>query len=182
MEQNSYAQIVFFDRDGIVNERIEGGYVRSPDEFVFCDGFFPLFSWVKAQGYRAIIVSNQQGVAKGVMSMEQLEVLTEWMQSQLYRETGAQFDDVYYCTELDTPEARCRKPRPTMLIDALQRWGASPSLSWMIGDMPSDVDAATGAGVRAVLVGPYSWLDAPSAYAIVPNLAACLEVLKQATR
>lgn len=169
---------MFFDRDGIVNRRIEGGYVRTPDEFVFCDGFFPLFRWVKNAGYRAIIVSNQQGVAKGVMTEQELWALTEWMQSQIEYRTGYRFDDVYYCTELDSPQSRCRKPQPTMLLEALAKWNGDASSSWMIGDMPSDVEAAMRAGVRAILVGTYSSVDAPAAVAVVPDLRACLDLLR----
>ncbi|MCS6999895.1 MAG: HAD-IIIA family hydrolase [Bacteroidota bacterium] len=171
-------RIVFFDRDGIVNKRIVGDYVRLPAEFVFCEGFFPLFRWVKEAGYRAIIVSNQQGVAKGIMSHEQLWSLTAWMQERVYHYTGYKFDDIYYCTELDTPAAQCRKPRPTMLLEALAKWNGDATQSWMIGDMPSDVEAATGAGVRAILVGDYALSDAPTAYAIVPTLAECLALLQ----
>lgn len=169
---------MFFDRDGIVNRRIEGGYVRAPDEFVFCDGFFPLFRWVKHAGFRAIIVSNQQGVAKGIMTDRELWALTEWMQSRIEERTGSRFDDVYYCTELDSPQSRCRKPQPTMLLEALTKWNGDASSSWMIGDMPSDVEAAVNAGVRAILVGHYAPDDAPAAFAIVPDLVACLDVLR----
>lgn len=172
-------RIVFFDRDGIVNQRIEDGYIRTPDEFVFCDGFFPLFEWVKQSGYLAIIVSNQQGVAKGIMTMQQLWLLTEWMQEQLRQIVGMGFDDVYYCTELETPTAQCRKPRPTMLLDALAKWNGDPTQSWMIGDMPSDVEAAAAAGVRAILVGQYTIGDVPQAFAIVPSLRECLAVLQK---
>jgi len=172
-------RIVFFDRDGIVNERIAGGYVRSPEEFVFRNGFFRLFEWVKHAGFRAIIVSNQQGVAKGVMTATQLWELTEWMQAQIHKRTGYRFDDVYYCTELDTPDAQCRKPRPTMLLDALRTWEADATASWMIGDMPTDVHAAVAAGVRAILVGAYAQEEVPQAYAIVPDLPACQALLER---
>lgn len=170
---------MFFDRDGIVNQRIEDGYVRTPEEFVFCEGFFPLFEWIKQAGYLAIIVSNQQGVAKGIMTLQQLWLLTEWMQEQIRHTVGAAFDDVYYCTELDTPTARCRKPRPTMLLEALAKWNGNPTESWMIGDMPSDVDAAVAAGVRAILVGHYTAHDVPQAFAIVPSLRECIALLQK---
>lgn len=174
------SRIVFFDRDGIVNRRLVDDYVRRPDQFVFCDGFFPLFEWVKANGFRAIVVSNQQGVGKGIMTAEELAALTEWMHEQIRARCGATFDDVYYCTELDTPDARCRKPRPTMLLDALDKWHGDPSRSWMIGDMPSDVEAGVAAGLRAILVGDYARSDVPGAYAIVSSLAECLQVLQTA--
>ncbi|MCX7929264.1 MAG: HAD-IIIA family hydrolase [Chlorobi bacterium] len=171
-------RIVFFDRDGIVNERIVGDYVRSPEEFVFCKGFFALFKWVKSRGYRAIIVSNQQGVGKGIMTAEELSQLTVWMHEQLHAFCGETFDDVYYCTELETPQAQCRKPRPTMLLNALTKWNGDPAQSWMIGDMPSDVEAGVAAGVRAILVGEYTPDDVPTAFAIVPDLATCLHILR----
>ncbi|MDQ1266151.1 MAG: D-glycero-D-manno-heptose 1,7-bisphosphate phosphatase, partial [Bacteroidota bacterium] len=62
----------FFDRDGIVNHRIIGDYVKNINEFRFKDEFFQIFETVKSQGYLAILVTNQQGIGKGLMTEEDL--------------------------------------------------------------------------------------------------------------
>jgi histidinol-phosphate phosphatase family protein len=91
----------FFDRDGIVNERIIGGYVTDVDQFVFIDDIFPLLKHVKDFGFLTILVTNQQGVAKGLMSEADLASIHAFMQEELVHKVGSGFDDIFTATELD---------------------------------------------------------------------------------
>lgn len=165
----------FFDRDGIVNVRILGGYVTCVEEFTFLPGFFDLFRRVKDAGYLAVLVTNQQGVGKGLMSDADLQCVHDHMQEELRRATGHAFDDIYSCTDLASVEHSCRKPSPTMLLDAIARWDIDPDGSWMVGDTVSDARAAHAAGVKAVLIGDHT--EEPGRYAryVFPSLEAMLE-------
>ncbi|MBI3258985.1 MAG: HAD-IIIA family hydrolase [Ignavibacteriae bacterium] len=87
----------FFDRDGIVNKRKIGGYIQSPDEFVFNEDFFDIFSKVALYGYLTVIITNQQGVGKGLMSENALNEIHSEMQRILLEKTGYKFDGIYYC-------------------------------------------------------------------------------------
>jgi D-glycero-D-manno-heptose 1,7-bisphosphate phosphatase len=163
---NSPRPAFFFDRDGIVNQRILGGYVADIDEFVFLQDFFPLFKQVKDVGFWAILVTNQQGVAKGLMSEADLASIHAFMQKRLKDETGTCFDDIFAATERDissksgssgnrTAEQR-RKPSPAMLLEAAQKWNISLTESWIIGDSRSDSDAGRAAGAKTILVGEFA--------------------------
>ncbi|MFM8179850.1 MAG: D-glycero-alpha-D-manno-heptose-1,7-bisphosphate 7-phosphatase [Candidatus Kapaibacterium sp.] len=167
---------VFFDRDGIVNERIVGGYVRSVSELVLIDAILDVLSLVHERGYRSVLVSNQQGVGKGLMTAEHLQEVTDHLQQELMRRCGVAFDDIRYCTDLDSAGSPRRKPAPGMLLEAAEEAGIDLPASWMIGDSVSDAEAGRAAGVRTILVGDHGTVA--EADWIVPSVADVLPVLR----
>ena len=86
--QSEQNKAIFFDRDGVINIRIVGEYVQCYDDFKFCPDFFSLFSYVKSLGYLAIIVTNQQGIGKGIMTENDLQNVHTQMQEQIMQQTG----------------------------------------------------------------------------------------------
>ncbi|MES2765918.1 MAG: HAD family hydrolase [Bacteroidota bacterium] len=150
----------FFDRDGIVNRRKMGDYVYSIDEFEFLPDFFQLFKKVKANDFVAILITNQQGIGKGLMTEEVLKEIHEHMQTELLKETGFQFDDIFYCADLATANSFKRKPQPGMILEAMEKWGVDQEDSWMIGDSKSDAQAGNAAGVKTILIGDFLKEDA----------------------
>lgn len=163
---------VFFDRDGIVNRRIYCGYVTSPEEFIFLDDFFSLFIFVRKQGYLTVVITNQQGVGKGLMSQKDLDDIHNYMQCELAVITGAKFDAVYSCTDLADANSFRRKPNPGMLREAARELNINLVESWMIGDSISDVQAGKAAGTRTILVGDFS--DIAEADIIAPDINSVL--------
>lgn len=169
----------FFDRDGIVNVRLWGDYVKTIDEFVFLDDFFPVFELVKQSGWLAILITNQQGVGKGIMSGEQLDVLHSHMQEQIEHQTGFRFDGIYACTDLRTTPGNCLKPSPAMVLKAMGDFGLDAADCVMVGDMPTDAEAGRLAGVATVLVGQYSVETYPEADVCCNDLRGLYEVLSR---
>lgn len=181
------AKAFFFDRDGIVNQRIMNGYVTGVEDFIMIPDFSPLFQFIKEQGFLAILVTNQQGVGKGLMSESDLQHIHDLMQAILLRQTGYQFDDLYAATELEVsryssccgdqyhPPVIRRKPSPAMLLEARDRWNLDFSNSWMIGDSISDAEAGRAAGVRTILIGDFELI--PTADYIYPTLTHALRYL-----
>lgn len=161
---------VFFDRDGIVNMRIMCGYVTCIDEFEFLPEFFDVFRRVKESGYLAILITNQQGVGKGLMTSDDLSAIHNYMQRELQRGTGYTFDDIYACTDIASVENSCRKPSPVMLLNAMKKWDIDAAASWMVGDTLTDAQAAAAAGVRAILIGNFAHLSELPAQEIFPSL------------
>lgn len=174
----------FFDRDGIVNQRIMDGYVTSPDEFVLLSDFLPLFRMIKEAGFLTILITNQQGIGKGLMTEDDLTEIHTTMQKLLIKYAGSGFDDIYFAGERDLSSrsgccgdilAGCRrKPSPAMLLEADKRWGINFAESWMIGDSLSDAEAGKAAGARTILVGRFIEGDAD---VIVPSLKALFPLL-----
>lgn len=143
---------IFFDRDGIVNIRPVGDYIKSIEEFRLLPDFLDFFAKIKQKGYLAILISNQQGVGKGIMSEDDLAFLDEYMQNEISIRLGTNFDDTYYCTALAEEKSPRRKPEPGMLLEAIEYWNIDPAQSWMVGDSPNDIIAGQKAGVKTILV------------------------------
>lgn len=144
---------VFFDRDGIVNIRIVGDYVKKVEEFVFIEEFYDLFRLVKEKKYLAILVTNQQGIGKGLMSEDDLEVVHSYMNEKLFEKTGYKFDGIYYCPDLANSNSRRRKPEIGMFEEAIAEFKINPEQSWTIGDSISDIEAGKKVGTKTILVG-----------------------------
>jgi len=142
---------VFLDRDGIINVRIVDGYVESWDGFTLLPEFPELLRRVHELGYVAVVITNQRGIARGIMTRESVDQIHANLRTMLEEDYGLQLLDVMCCPhEKDT--CTCRKPQPKMILDAAARHGINLATSWMIGDTESDVEAGRRAGCRTILV------------------------------
>ncbi|MFN8358535.1 MAG: HAD-IIIA family hydrolase [Candidatus Kapaibacterium sp.] len=168
----------FFDRDGIVNRRIHCGYVTTPDEFEFLQEFLPLFRLVHERGYFTAIITNQQGIGKGLMSDVDLSDVHNYMQNKINELTGYSFDALYYCSDLANTNSPRRKPNPGMLLEAMNDYALDPAASIMIGDSLSDAVAGKSAGCTTILIGDYARADIPEADYIFPTLRECYVFLE----
>jgi len=138
---------VFFDRDGVVNVSPGDGYVLSWDGFHFSPRIMDALRVCKLHGYATILVTNQQGVGKGLMSQAALDDIHARMQAELASQDCA-FDGIYACTCLASePDCRCRKPSPQMIVDAASDHELDLGKSWLIGDYDRDIQMAINAGV-----------------------------------
>jgi D-glycero-D-manno-heptose 1,7-bisphosphate phosphatase len=145
---------ILFDRDGVVNYRIVGDYVKNIDEFCFLPDFLDFFNFIKQNNYLSFLVTNQQGVGKGLMSEDQLSIVHSFMQLELNRITGYCFDDIRYCTKLANSNSFYRKPNPGMLLNVIDKYDIDKSASIMIGDSRSDILAGKAAGLKTILLAP----------------------------
>lgn len=167
---------VFFDRDGIVNIRLVDDYVKSPDEFVFIDAFFELFKLVKEKDFLAILVTNQQGIGKGLMTETQLDIVHTHMTFTLLKETGYSFDGIYYCPDLASSGSKRRKPEPGMFEEAVDEFNIDTKHSWTIGDSKSDVKAGKAIGTKTIIVGLHK-KDENTDY-VLPSIADTVDFFK----
>ncbi len=168
---------LFFDRDGVINTRLIGEYVRTKEEFVFRPEFLDLFAWSLSLPFQRIVITNQQGVGKGLMSEHDLERVHTYMQEELLSRFGKAFDAIYYCADLADSGSSRRKPEPGMLLEAAREHSLDLVASCMIGDSESDVIAGRRAGTRTILVGSHAvseWADYT-----VANLTEAQAVLRK---
>ncbi len=147
---------IFFDRDGIVNKRKYDGYIESYSEFEFMDSFFDVFKKADELGFLKILITNQQGIGKGLMTEKDLYVIHNKMQFELFQKVGFGFDDIYYSSDLANSGSKTRKPEPGMLLEAIEKWGIGKNKSFFIGDSPTDVEAGINAGIDTVFIGEES--------------------------
>lgn len=143
---------VFFDRDGIVNKRLIDKYVLNSKQFEFIPEIFDILAKVKAKGYLAIVITNQQGIGKGLMTEEDLAAIHHEMQYELQYKSKVSFDDIYFCGDLKSANSLRRKPNPGMLLEAADAHNIDLPTSIMIGDSKSDTAAANAAGVQSIFV------------------------------
>lgn len=168
-----------FDRDGVVNRRLPDDYVKKIEEFEFIPEFFEIFKIIKEAGYLAVLVTNQQGIGKKLMTHDDLAEVHEYMQGVLEEKTGYNFDDIFYCSDLAGKNSFYRKPRPGMLLDAIEKWEIDEEVSWMAGDSLKDYQAGDAAGLKTALIGDHSKKDAPNCDLIFPVHRAFLEYLEK---
>lgn len=147
---------VFFDRDGTLIE--DPGYLNHPDQVKLLDGAAEVLKELKLLDYRAVVVTNQSGVARGIVSEEMLGRIHERL-GELLAQKGAALDGVYYCPyhpEGVIPKYRqdsdWRKPAPGMLLAAAEEMEIDLTRSWVIGDSLRDVEAGRRAGCRTILL------------------------------
>ncbi|HEY6828500.1 MAG TPA: HAD family hydrolase [Gemmatimonadaceae bacterium] len=142
---------IFLDRDGVINRRIPDGYVTRLGEFEFLPDAIPGIRALSGLGRPIIVVSNQAGVAKGLVAVRTLELITTWFVDEIVA-GGGRIDAVYYCPHAPADNCECRKPKPGLLLQAAEDFGVDLGQSALIGDSVSDAEAAASAGVRALLL------------------------------
>lgn len=138
---------LFLDRDGVINVKPpDGGYVPRWDEFQLIPAAVDWIRLFNALDYLVIVVTNQRGVARGLVRPEDLADIHERMTAELARR-GARIDDVFVCPH-EEGTCDCRKPRPGLISQAQQRWDIDLSRSLLIGDSESDRQLAVNCGLR----------------------------------
>lgn len=143
---------VFFDRDGIVNQAPpHPGYIERWSDFHLIPEFVDVAKFVIERGYLIAIATNQRAVSRKIMTQEVLDEIHDNLICLLKKEHGIEFLDIYCCTH-ERDSCGCRKPRPGMLLQAADDHGIDLSLSWMIGDNETDVNAGIRAGCKTILV------------------------------
>lgn len=137
---------LILDRDGVLNERPpQADYVRSPEDFRWLPGAKEALAELSRAGYRVIVVSNQAGIGRGVMSEEDLERVHARMREEAAA-AGGRIDAIFYCPHDWEDGCDCRKPRPGMLFQAQRELQLDLSRTPFIGDDERDGEAARAAG------------------------------------
>lgn len=183
---------VFLDRDGVLNVLRRADYVKTPDELVLLPGAAQAVQRLNALGLPVFVISNQQGVAKNVMTAADLEAVDAALRAALDRDApGAHLDGSYYCPHGASDACACRKPRPGLIEQAAREHHLDLGRSFFVGDAPTDALAARAAGVGhfiLVLTGALAGETDPAARFLVPpdhiarDLAEAAAFIAAATR
>ena len=138
MHNTKTKKIAFLDRDGVVNADL--GYVHSVKKFNLCKGFVKGAKYLLSQNYELVIITNQAGIARGYYTQEDFIQFSNWIYSFL-KKMGVTISSTYYCPHHPdfTGGCDCRKPKPQMIIDALNCYRVSPNDCLLIGDKNSEI-------------------------------------------
>lgn len=140
---------LLLDRDGVINVLRPNDYVKTVDEFVFCDGALEALRRLNPCFRRIVIVTNQRGVGRGLMTEADLAEIHDWMLARI-REAGGRIDRIYVCTAVDPADPR-RKPNPGMAREVRADFpDIDFARSILVGDSASDLEFARRAGIPAV--------------------------------
>lgn len=149
---------VFLDRDGTINRY--SGFLKDIDDFELIDGVADAIKAFHRKGFLVIVITNQPVIARGEVSIEELNEIHNKMETLLGRE-GAYVDDIFYCPHHpdkgflgERPEYKvdcdCRKPKPGMIFNAARKYNIDLTVSYMIGDGDNDIKAGEAAGCKTI--------------------------------
>jgi D-glycero-D-manno-heptose 1,7-bisphosphate phosphatase len=153
---------VFLDRDGVLNRHLPGSYVTSWEQFEWLPGVEEAIARLNRSGRKVILVTNQRGIALGLYSEADLQVLHDRLRDHLATH-DARLDAIYYCPH-DNGQCNCRKPLPGLFEQAFRDFpGATASNSVMVGDSLSDMEVGSRLGMRCILISDPSEPPSPDA-------------------
>ena len=138
---------LFLDRDGTVIEEL--GYLADPTQVRLLPGAAEALAALQTQGWRLFIVSNQSGVARGLIQPEQMDAVQNRF-LDLMREHGIEISESYFCVHSPEENCECRKPSPWFLQQAAAGHGINLAQSWMIGDREGDLLCGVNAGCSTI--------------------------------
>jgi len=147
---------VFLDRDGTIIEDL--GYISSPEQIKFIPGAIEAIKALKTAGYKIIIISNQSGVARGLLTEDMLQTIDKIIHKKILH-GGGHVDASYYCVH--HPEhgvypyqqaCDCRKPEPGLIKKGAREQNVDLDRSFMVGDHPFDIEAGKKTGVKTVFL------------------------------
>ncbi len=143
---------LFLDRDGVINTRIPDEYVRTVEQFIFEPGALQALALLRPYFERMVVVTNQAGIGKGLMTEADLAKIHDYLQTEATA-VGCPLDAIYFCPNVSADQASCRKPDIGM-----GQWAQRdfPDIqfesAWMVGDSASDIEFGRRLGMKTALV------------------------------
>ena len=169
---------IFLDRDGTLNKSV--GFLTNIDDLELLGGVAEAIKKINNSDYLAIVITNQPVIARGEVSLEQLEEIHNKLET-LLGEQGAYLDAIYYCPHHPDKgfegerieykiDCECRKPKPGLLLKAAKDFNIDLSSSWMIGDYKNDVLAGINGGTATILLNEKDFEGVKPTYKITTGL------------
>jgi len=144
------SKVVVLDRDGVINQDSDT-FVSSPDEWIPIPGSLEAIARLNHAGFRILIATNQSGLARGLFSIDALNLMHRKMRREL-AVLGAQVEAIFFCPHGPDEGCNCRKPRPGLLEDIERRLNINLYGIPVIGDSYRDIQTATAVGAAPMLV------------------------------
>ena len=144
--------IILLDRDGIINKKKrEGNYVSKWNEFIFINKNLKGLLLLQNQGYKFIIITNQAGIGKKILTKKKLQFIHNKM-CEYFKVLGLKKLKIYFCPHHPNKNCNCRKPKPGLFYKASYKYKFMLSKTIYIGDDPRDCMAAFNSGCKSILI------------------------------
>ena len=147
---NQGGKLIILDRDGVINQ-IGHEVVSNADEWQPIAGSLDALAFLTQAGYRVVVASNESGLGRGVLSMQDLNDIHAKMH-QLVQKAGGRIEGIWFCPHSAHSNCLCRKPKAGMIADILDRLSIPARHTWLVGDSLRDLQAIEAAGGHPVLV------------------------------
>jgi D-glycero-D-manno-heptose 1,7-bisphosphate phosphatase len=144
--------VVFVDRDGVIN-RMRPEYVKRWEELELLPGAIDALARLTRAGCEVVVLTNQSAIGRGLLSREAVDEIHSRLNAVVQR-AGGRIRAFLLCPHSPADGCACRKPAPGLLLRARDELGMDLTRALMIGDQPSDVEAARAAGCPAILIDP----------------------------
>lgn len=141
---------VLLDRDGVINEDSDR-FIKSPDEWRPIPGSLEAIALLNAHGFKVVVVTNQSGIARGLLDLAMLDKIHQKMR-QLLADQGGRIEAIYFCPHGPDSDCACRKPKPGLLKQFAADFAADLAKTVVIGDSLRDLEAGEAVGAQAILV------------------------------
>ncbi len=142
---------VLLDRDGTIIVEPPGERLVSQEDTKLFPDTLEALGLLANLGFAAILVTNQAGIAEGLITEEEFHKLNDGV-IEMLKPSGINILKTYLCPHGPTDECVCRKPKPTMILEAAKEFDINLAESYMVGDRLSDIEAGFSAGTKTVLV------------------------------
>lgn len=143
-------KLIILDRDGVINHDSDQ-FIKSPEEWQPIDGSLDAIAFLTQAGYTIAVATNQSGIARGYFNVQTLNEMHAKMH-KLVRQAGGEISGVWFCPHTADSQCDCRKPKPGMVLDILDRFQAQAAETYLVGDSLRDLQAIAGAGGKPILV------------------------------
>ncbi|MCX7910136.1 MAG: HAD family hydrolase [Endomicrobia bacterium] len=172
MERTNKLSVVFLDRDGTII--VDKVYLNDPDGVEFIEGVKEGLQKLNSLGFKFILVTNQSGIARGLVRLENLELIHKKIREELSL-NGVDIFKIYYCPHLPEDNCNCRKPKVGMVEkDVLNL--IDKKTSFMIGDKETDVEFGKSLGIKSILITKDKNINTQADY-VVSNFKDAVDII-----
>ncbi|ASK27624.1 D-glycero-beta-D-manno-heptose 1,7-bisphosphate 7-phosphatase [Neisseria chenwenguii] len=143
-------KLIILDRDGVINQDRDD-FVKSVDEWIPIEGSMDAIAFLTQAGYTVAVATNQSGIGRKYFTVQDLNEMHAKMH-RLAVQAGGVIDGIWFCPHLAADNCNCRKPKPGMVQDILERFQAEAAETWLVGDSLRDLQAIEAVGGKPALV------------------------------
>ena len=141
---------IFLDRDGVINKNRDD-YVKSTKELEIFSNIGKEILKLKMKGFLIIVITNQSVINRKIITIRELEEIHSTIQKFLMK-SKTSIDKFYFCPHRPDENCDCRKPKPGLILQAINEFSIDASKSWMVGDSKTDIQAGEKAGCKTILL------------------------------
>ena len=141
---------IFLDRDGVINKNRDD-YVKSTKELEIFSNIGKEILKLKMKGFLIIVITNQSVINREIITITELEEIHSTIQKFLMK-SKTSIDKFYFCPHRPDENCDCRKPKPGLILQAINEFSIDVSKSWMIGDSETDIQAGEKAGCKTIFL------------------------------